>query len=257
MSDRTWKLSVLITTYNESDQIEDTLKSVLWADEIVVVDSFSTDNTPEIVKKYPVRLLQRAYSGPADQKNWGLEQVTFDWTLILDADEVVPPELTAEIQGILSKGTSSDAFRIPRLNHFMNQPIRYSGWQNDSVIRLVRKDKCRYNDLQVHEEIDTDNIQVGKLKKQLIHYTFKNARHYLDKLIRYSEWSAQDKSAGKSGKVTLFHLALKPLVRFIKHYFLQMGFLDGKTGFVVCSLMAWSVFLRYYFMLNRNQKSDR
>lgn len=256
MSDRTWKLSILITTYNESDQIAATLKSVLWADEIVVVDSFSNDNTPEIVKQYPVRLLQRTYTGPAEQKNWGLGQVTHDWVLILDADEVVPPELTAEIKAILDKGTPIDAFRIPRLNHFMNQPIRYSGWQNDSVIRLVRKDKCRYNNLQVHEEIETQHIRVGKLNKQLIHYTFKNARHYLDKLIRYSEWSAQDKSAGKTGKVTLYHLALKPLVRLIKHYFFQLGFLDGKTGFVVCSLMAWSVFLRYYFMMNRKEEGN-
>lgn len=251
MSDRIRKLSVLITTYNESDQIEDTLKSVLWADEIVVVDSFSTDDTIEKVRQYPVQLVQRPYTGPADQKNWGLTQVKHDWVLILDADETVPPALAREIQELLIRVTDKDAYRIPRLNHFMGKPIRYSGWQNDSVIRLVRKDKCRYNSLQVHEEIDTQNILVGKLKNQLIHYTFKNARHYLDKLIRYSEWSAQDKSAGKSGKVNLYHLAIKPFVRFIKHYFLQLGFLDGKTGFVVCSLMAWSVFLRYYFMLNK------
>lgn len=248
------KLSVLITTYNESDQIEAALQSVLWADEILVVDSFSTDDTPDKVRNYPARLVQRAYIGPADQKNWGLTQVTNDWVLILDADETVPPALAKEIQDVLNSHTGADAFWIPRLNHFMGQPIRYSGWQNDKVIRLVRKAKCRYNDLQVHEEIETANIRVGKLRNQLIHFTFKNARHYLDKLVRYGEWSARDKSAGMSKAVTLYHLAVKPFVRFVKHYFFQRGFLDGKIGFVVCSLLAWSVFLRYYFMMNQEDK---
>ncbi len=254
MKDRQWKISVLITTFNEADQIVAALTSVRWADEILVVDSFSTDGTPDTVRQFPATLVQRPYAGPADQKNWGLDQLAHDWVLILDADEIVTPELDREIHDILSGSPAFDAYRIPRQNYFMGKRIRFSGWQNDSVIRLIRRDVCRYNDLQVHEEIDTRYIRVGKLAHPLMHYTYKNARHYLDKIVRYSEWSAMDMQKKGRSRVTWFPLVVKPLARFLKHFVLQLGFLDGKAGFTISALSAWSVFLRYYFLRSHPEK---
>lgn len=241
------QLSVIITTYNEIDNIRPVLENIQWADEIIVVDSFSTDGTADAAKAMGATVYERAYSGPADQKNWAIQQVSHDWILLLDADERITPELQAEIQGYLQQpNIDMDAFWIGRLNHFMGKKIRYSGWQGDAVVRFFNK-KCRYNDKQVHEEIETNGIRVSKLQHKMLHYTFKDIDHFLDKMRRYAKWSAQDHSK-KDKKVSYFHLWGKPLFRFVKHFFIQKGFLDGKEGFIVSSIMAWGVFLRYVYM---------
>ena len=237
-------LSVIIPTFNEAHNIEALLQSLDWVDEILVVDSFSTDETITLAKKYTSSVVQRKYTGPADQKNWAIPQVKHDWVLILDADERLTPELKKEIQGLLQTEIKEDAFWIGRQSFFMGKKIRYSGWQGDAVIRLIRKDRCRYDNKQVHEEIQTEGITVGKLQSKLEHYTYKDLHHFLEKMQRYSEWSAQDHLA-KTPRVTLFHLYLKPLFRFLKHYIIQLGILDGKVGFIISVIMAWGVFLRY------------
>ena len=239
------KLSVLITTYNEAENIEGVLGSVAnWVDEIIIVDSFSTDDTVALAKAFDVKILQRKYVSPADQKNWIIPQAANDWILILDADERVTPKLKTEIVTLLQEQPSKDAYWIPRQSFFMGKKVRYSGWQGDAVIRLIKRDKCRYDDVQVHEEIKTDRIEVGRLKNKLEHYTYKDLDHFLAKMQRYSDWSAQDHFK-KTPKVTFFHLYLKPFFRFIKHYIFQLGFLDGKVGFIISAIMAWGVFLRY------------
>ena len=237
-------LSVIVTTFNEAANIAACLESVKWADEIIVVDSFSTDETVAISQQYTSNILQRKYSGPSDQKNWAIPQAQHDWVLILDADERACDGLKNEITTLLQQEVLKDAYWIPRQSFFMGKKIRYSGWQGDAVIRLIQKNKCRYNDQQVHEEIITDGIKVGRLNNKLQHYTYKNLQHYLAKTERYAEWSAQD-HLKKTPRVTLYHLWLKPLFRFIKHYFFQLGFLDGKVGFIISAIMAWGVFLRY------------
>ncbi len=245
-------ITVIITTFNEADNIAGVLASADWADEIIVVDSFSTDNTVELARQHPkVRLLQRAYSGPADQKNWAIPQAKHPWVLLLDADERVTPELRQEIEQWLNQEDPPfDAFWIGRNNHFMGRRVRYSGWQGDAVVRFFRRDVCRYDDKQVHEEIVTEGLRIARLNHKMEHYTFKNAAHFLDKINRYAVWSAQDHAA-KTPRVTLFHLFIKPLFRFFKHFVLQRGFLDGRTGFVVCAILAWSVFLRYLYLLEK------
>jgi len=243
------QLSVIITTFNEASNIEVCLESVKWADEIMIVDSYSTDETVAISQQYTSNILQRKYTGPADQKNWAIPQATHDWVLILDADEQVTPKLKNEIQTILQSNPSKDAYWIPRQSFFMGKKIRYSGWQGDAVIRLLQKNKCRYNQQQVHEEIITEGINVGHLKNKLNPFTYKNLNHYLAKVERYAEWSAKD-HLKKTKKITLYHLWIKPLFRFIKHYFFQLGFLDGKVGFIISAIMAWSVFLRYSKMVD-------
>lgn len=239
------KLSVIITTHNESHNIRGVLESVAWAAEIMIVDSFSTDDTVQIAKEYTDFVVQREYTGPADQKNWAIPQVRHQWILLLDADERVTPALKAEIKTwLLQDEIPYDAFWIGRQNYFMGKKVRYSGWQGDAVVRFFRRDVCRYNDKQVHEEIITEGIRVSRLKAKMVHYTFKTTRHFLDKMHRYADWSAQD-HLHKTPKVTYYHLFLKPLFRFFKHFFFQKGFLDGKVGFIISVIMAWGVFLRY------------
>lgn len=225
--------------------IREAMASVNWADEIIVVDSYSTDGTPDIAQKLGAKLFERSYSGPADQKNWAIPQAKHEWVLLLDADERPSPELVAEIQTILANPeVPQDCFWIGRQNFFLGKKVNYSGWQNDEVVRLIRRDRCRYDDKQVHEEIDTEGLQAGKLKHKLLHYTFRDSGQYLDKIRRYGEWSALD-HLEKTPKVTGFHLFVKPVYRFFKHYVLQRGFLDGQVGLIISAIMAWGVFLRY------------
>ncbi len=246
-------LSVIITTFNEEANIQGVLESVAWADEVIVVDSFSTDRTVEIARQYTRRVMQREYTGPAEQKNWAIPQASHEWILLLDADERAPEKLKLEIQKYLNQeNVPYDAFWIGRRNFFMGKEVHYSGWQGDAVVRFFRRDLCRYNDKQVHEEIITEGLRVGRLKNKLLHYTYRDMEHFLAKMRRYARWSAQDHS-GKTRRVTAFHLVFKPFFRFLKHYVFQLGFLDGKVGLVVSAVMAWGVFLRYVNLMEQKR----
>lgn len=248
------KLTAIITTFNEADNIEHAINSVLWMDEIIVVDSYSTDQTVEIAGNFPVTLYQRAYSGPSDQKNWAIPKASHEWVFILDADERITDDLKKELTSWQEDTTAQlDGYWVPRQNYFLGRPIRYSGWQNDAVIRLIHRDKCRYNSKQVHEEIETAGLRIGRLKSKLDHFTYKNISHFLDKMNRYAAWSAKDHAA-KTSRITYFHLFLKPFFRFFKHFFWQKGLLDGKRGFIISVLLAWGVFLRYTFMFESKKK---
>ena len=236
------ELTVIITTFNEVENISDALKSVSnWVSHIIVVDSFSTDGTFKWVKiNFPeVKLLQRAYDGPANQKNWAIPQSVTPWVLLMDADERVSMGLKNEIESLLNLGENlADAYWIGFTHFFMGKQIRYSGWQNDKTIRLIQRDKCRYNDNQVHEEIEYSNLKVGILKNKFDHYTFRSISHFLQKQVRYAEWSALDYQ-NKTGTITYYHLWLKPIFRFCKHYIIKLGFLDGKPGFIISTISAY------------------
>jgi len=248
-------LSVIITTFNEARNIQAVLDSVSWAEEVMVVDSFSEDETVALARQRGARVHQRKYTGPADQKNWAIPKARHEWILLLDADERVTPELRTEIEEWLRKDDIPyDAFWIGRRNFFMGKEIRYSGWQGDAVVRFFRRSRCRYNDKQVHEEIMTEGIRVSKLKHKMLHYTYRDSTHFLDKMHRYADWSAQD-HADKTGEVGVFHLLVKPIFRFFKHYILQKGFLDGKTGLIVSIIMAWGVFLRYVKLIEKRKQN--
>jgi glycosyltransferase involved in cell wall biosynthesis len=247
------KLTAIIPCKNEEHNIEDVLQSVSWADEIMVVDSFSTDRTVEIARKYTDFILEREYDYPAKQKNWAIPQASHQWILLLDADERATPELKEEIQNILKKeAIEQDCFWIHRKNYFMGKEVKHGGWQRDKVIRLFKRDVCRYDDKHVHEEIVATE-KIGKLKHRLIHNTFKDTNHYLEKIHRYAKWSAED-AASKVKSPNLYHFLIKPAYRFFKQYIIDRGFLDGKVGFVVCGLGAYGVFLRYVKLLERCRK---
>lgn len=239
------KLSVILLTLNESHNIAGVLESVKWADEIVLVDSFSADDTCEIAKNYTDRVYQRKFISYSDQRNWSIAQASYEWVYIIDADERMSPALSDEIREILKNEILFDVFDQGRQNYFMGQKVRFSGWQGDTVVRLCRRDKCRYNNLSVHENIILEGLRIGHLKNKLIHYTFKDMDHFLEKTNKYARLSAKDHFE-KTPHVSWFHLCIKPVFRFFKHFILKLGFLDGKVGYIISALMSWGVFLRYF-----------
>jgi glycosyltransferase involved in cell wall biosynthesis len=236
-------LSVIIPTYNEARNIAAAIASVRFADEIIVVDSYSTDETVALAQAAGARVVQRVYDNPAAQKNWAIPQAKHNWVLLLDADERVTLELATEILEKMQNSHDFAGFWIYRTNHFMGKQVQYSGWQHDKVIRLIQRDHCRYPDVLVHEEIVT-NGKIGFLNARLLHFTYHSLDDFLQKMNRYAEWQATTYDK-KTGRITPFHLVIKPLFRFFKHYILQFGFLDGMVGFAVAVLMAYGVLMRY------------
>ena len=252
-------ITVIFTTFNEEHNIRQALNSVIdWVQEIIVVDSFSTDKTADIVSEFKeVQFLQHMYFSPALQKNWAIPLAIHEWVLLMDADERVTLPLKNEIQSLFSKNETDksldyDCYWVGFTHFFGNKKVKYSGWQNDKTIRLIKRDICRYNQQMVHEEIITEGVTVGKLKYKFDHYTFKNVKHFVDKQMRYAEWSAEDKNT-KTGNITYFHLLIKPCFRFIKHFILKRGFLDGYVGFFISAIAAWTVFMRYLYIYEKRQ----
>ena len=238
------KITAIIPSFNEEHNIKTAIESCLFADEIIVVDSFSTDKTVDIVKQYPqVKLLEHEYIHSAAQKNWTIPQASHDWIFLLDADERTTPELINEIKDTVATNPSEVAFWIGRVNFFMDKQLNHV-WKGDAVIRLFRKSKCRYEDKHVHAEVLADG-KIGRLKNKLIHDTYKGKglEAHLLKGQRYTTWAALDR-VKKIKRVTSYHLLIKPFFAFLKRYILQRGFLDGKPGFIISCMGAWNVFIR-------------
>ena len=240
------KITLIVPTYNEEKVLDRCIGSAKdLADEILVVDSFSTDDTLEIAKSHGARIIQRKYENSASQKNWAIPQASFSWILLLDADEWLTQKLYAELKQIKAQVHEpiESGFWIYRSNHFMGKRVRYSGWQGDKVVRLFKKEDCSYKIQSVHSEIMTSG-KLSFLSSPINHDTYKGVSAWEEKLERYAQWQAQDYSQ-KMGKVTLFHTIIKPSFRFFKHYILSGGFLDGYIGFRISKYAAWSVWLRY------------
>ena len=239
-------VSVIITTFNEEWNIADCIESVLWADEIFLVDSYSTDRTMEIARQYPIVTRRREYFGSAAQKNWSIDRVKHDWVLILDADERVPEDLAGEILEILATEPEYRGYYIRRQNIIPGKMIKHSGWSTDKVIRLFHRAHGRYPNRRVHADVDIEG-PIPILKHALIHYTFRNFDQYLEKSLNYARWgAAQGFREGRPA--TYREIGLRPLWRFFRSYFLQLGILDGLHGLVVCGLQAFGVFVKYAWL---------
>ncbi len=236
-------LSIIVPTFNEERNIEACLRSIRWADEILVVDSFSTDRTLEIARPLSTRILQHEYVNSAAQKNWAIPQAAHRWVMIVDSDERVTPELAGEIGALLERGPSCDGYVIRRLNHFHGKPIRHGGWGRDRVLRLFDKEKGRYQEKHVHAEVEV-NGTVAELNHLILHDTFHGFDDYLGKMARYTEWGARD-VLEKGRRPRAHDLVLRPLGRFAKRYVLQGGFLDGAAGLVISGIDMYAVFLKY------------
>ena len=253
------KITAIIPTFNEEVHIKDAIESVLWCDEIIVVDSFSKDRTVEIVKSFPqVRLLEHEYEHSAAQKNWTIPQTSHPWIFLLDADERPTQELVDEIKSVIKKGTKYSGFWIYRRNHFMGKRINFSGWQSDKVIRLFKRDECKYQNKHVHAEIESKG-DISILTHKLIHYTYKDLTSYLKKADRYTTWGALDRfqKFQKSGRtIGLPYLFLRPFGRFLRHYFWRLGILDGTYVFVVSALAAYNVVVKIWRLQNGETIED-
>ena len=249
------KITAIIPTGNEEHNIVDAIKSIDFADEIMIVDSFSTDKTVKLAKPLADTILQREYENSASQKNWAIPQAKYSWIILIDADERITKALRNEIINILKEGTKYSGFSIKRENYFMEKRVRFSGWQGDSVIRLFKRDECKYEEQHVHAKI-ISNGKIGTLKHKLIHNTFINKQAYLEKLERYAKWQAKDYDK-KVFLITPYHTIIKPIIRFVKHYILQLGILDGYIGLIISLYQAKAVRLRYkYLKEQRNGKRD-
>ena len=248
------KLSVIIPTGNEIHNIEAVIDSVQFADEILVVDSLSTDGTYEKAQTLGVNVIRRAYEYSASQKNWAIPQAKHQWILLVDADERVTPELQTEIINILKNPPENIvAYWIGRNNHFMGEHVKYSGWRNDSVIRLFKRDFCKYEDKHVHAEIIADG-GIGRLKQKFYHNTYITFDKYIEKMNRYAWWQAKDYDK-KTGRLTPYHFVIKPFWGFFKHYIIQSGFRDGVVGLTIGYIQGYVIFMRYVklWLLRKNR----
>ena len=198
------KISAIVTTYNEEKNIENCLNSIEWADEILVIDSFSTDNTVPLCEKFGARVLQRKYNYAADQKNWAIPQAKHPWIVLLDADEMVSENLAAEIKEILRTRPKQTAFWVRRTNFFLGKKVRFCGWQNDRVVRLFYRDYHRYENKMVHAEIEHTK-PFGSLNSTIIHHTTSNLEHYTKKIERYAHYAAQT-YIKKNKNLSLIHI---------------------------------------------------
>jgi glycosyltransferase involved in cell wall biosynthesis len=240
------RLSVIIPCKDERDNIRDCIDSVrAIADEILVFDSGSTDGTVDLLRQTTgCRLIEREWMGYAKFKNWAIPQAKNPWVLVLDADERVSPELGAEILRTMDAVSDDvDGFWIPRQNHFQGQPIRYSGWRGDKVCRLIRRDRCRYREVAVHEEIDIAPDRARRLKHPLLHFTHATYNQALDKTVRYTELNAEE-SFRRGRRPSYVRLLTAAPFRFLRSYLFKGGVLDGAAGLQVCMMTAFYAFLK-------------
>jgi len=239
------RVSAIITTFNEADRIAECLESLTWCDEILVVDSHSTDETREIAGRYDgVRVLRRKYFGAASQKNWAIDRCRHDWILILDADEVVTPELRSEIENILAAPVAATAFAIKRRTHALGGEVHYSGWQHDRVVRFFRRGDARYPNRRVHADMQTRQ-RPEILDAFLDHHMVDTLEEYTERTRRYAFWGAAQLWRDGRRNIGLWHVLGRPTWRFLRTYFLQLGVLEGVRGLIMCGVPAYGCFLKY------------
>lgn len=233
-------LTVLIPCRNEQSRIGACVAAVReMADEILVADSGSTDDTVGVSRRLGCRVIRGPFTTFADFKNWAIPQARHPWVLVVDADEVVTPALAREVRHVLQAPSPDiDGYEVPRRFYFMGHRLRFSGCQSERVLRLFRRDRCRYGPCRVHEAVRCDPARVAALRESLLHFSYWSYDEYLARHTDYTRWAAQDlHEAGRGPRPT--HLVFRPLFRFVQLYVVRLGFLDGLPGFQYCMLTAF------------------
>lgn len=242
-------LSVIILTFNEEHNIADCLESVRWADEVIVVDSESTDRTVEIAQQYTPHVFIQPWLGYSGQRNFGLSKASGDWVFFLDADERVTPELRDSIQEVLQHSDVYNAYSVVNENYFMNRFLKSF---RETHTRLFRNGTVQYVG-DVHEAPVFEG-EVGKLRGVILHYSYRNLELYVQKLVKYAGLSAQQRSR-QGRKSSSLDLVFRPFFDFVKHYIIKGGFLDGTPGFVFSMTHAYYTFLKYAILYERTATS--
>lgn len=236
-------ISAVVITGNEEMEIEECLRSVSWADEIVVVDSGSTDRTVEIAARRTDKIFHSPFAGFTAQKQEATDRARGPWILNIDADERVTDPLREEIARALESGAPYVGYRIPRLTWYLGAFVRHGTWYPDHKVRLFRKDRGRWTGGSVHESVEVDG-PVGTLLNPLLHYSFRTLADHFETIDRFTRLGAADLAErGRGGSI--LRLAIHPPATFIKSYVLRLGFLDGWRGLLVAALSARHAFLKY------------
>lgn len=237
------KISATIITFNEQANIARAIESLRCCDEIVVVDSGSTDRTADIAAKLGARVFEMQWRGYAGQKNYASECASNDWVLSLDADEVLSEELEAEILSIKKHGPEFDGYTMPRMAQYLGRWILHSGWYPDRKLRLFNRRKARWTGEFVHESVEVDGT-VGHLNSNILHYTCNSLSEHLKTMDRYTTLAAEQLIASKR-RIGWKELVLDPLWTFFNTFVLKRGFLDGTEGLAIAYMAAHYNFLKY------------
>ena len=240
------KISSVIITHNEEENIAKCIESLKnISDEIIVVDSFSDDNTVAIAEKLGAKIFRRQFKDFGDQKTFAIQQATFDWVFSIDADEVLSPELQ---QSLLAEKNQPryDGYNINILANYCGQWIRHCGWYPQPKLRFFNKNKCSMNTNRVHESIvaNDKSVKVGSMDGNILHYSYKTISDHTKKIELYSEMAAIN-AIENGERIMLIKIVLGPTWKFIYNFFLRGGFLDGYLGYVLCKNIAYAGFIKY------------
>lgn len=238
------KISACVIAYNEERKIRRCLESLTWCDEIIVVDSFSTDRTPQIAREFTERVVQHEWLGYVGQRNFVRELAAHPWILFLDSDEEVSPGLRDEILAQFERGHGAYVgYEFPRLVYYLGRWIRHGEWYPDVKLRLFLKERGRTEGMEPHDHVVVTG-PVKRLRHPIWHYTYDGVQDHLDTLNRFSTITAQQKFV-QEVPFRWTDLFLRPLFRFIKGYLLRGGFLDGAHGFVIALVSSFGVAVKY------------
>jgi glycosyltransferase involved in cell wall biosynthesis len=237
-------VSAIVVCYNEEDNIGRCLNSLRWCDEIVVVDSFSTDRTVEICRQFTNIIIEREWAGYRDQKAFAHSKATKDWVLMIDSDEEVTPELKNEIlEQLAVAGTLCSGFLLPRLVFYLDRWWRRGGWYPDYDVRLFRRELATWGGTDPHEKIIVDG-PVRRLRNPLHHFSYRNMDDHIQRINRFTSISSRElRTQGERWRLS--DALLRPAFRFFRSYFLKRGFMEGFAGFHVAVTAAMYVFLKY------------
>jgi glycosyltransferase involved in cell wall biosynthesis len=237
------KLTVTVITHNEAPHLGEALESVSWADEIIVIDSQSADDTVAVARRYTPHVEVREWAGYGTQKNYAHDRASHDWILSIDADERVTPRLKDEIQTLLRDAPRAQGYRISRVSHYLGQWIRSTDWYPDYHIRLYDRRAARWSEHKVHESIECRG-RVETLRGELLHYPYRDMSEHLAKIDRYTTLVAEQWAA-EGRRTSALAAFIYPRLAFLRNFVLRRGFRDGHTGLLVSMLNSYYVFLKY------------
>lgn len=236
-------LSIILITKNEAHNVAKCLDSVRWADEIIVLDSGSTDNTVEICQQYTPHVFTTDWPGFGKQKNRAIDKATSDWVLSLDSDEFLSSELIQKIQSIMKLPQAKEAYKIKRVTKFCGKYLYHGDWQSDYPMRLFKRNKARFKEVPIHEALIVQG-EIGKIRDVIWHNSFISIEDIITKMNTYSTLSALNlQNQGKSANIT--KAILKGFWTFLRGYIFKLGFLDGKYGFLLAIINAEGCFYKY------------